>query len=66
MSHHLKKLSAKYALTASLVRMLEVMREEHGDDVDGVACDLSMTQQGEFFGNLAALIGDIELSGETL
>lgn len=66
MSHHLQKEEAKFALVAAILRMLIVMREEHGNQVDGVACDFSMTGQGDFNGNLAALVGDIEFHGESL
>lgn len=63
---HLKKSAAKFALIAAMVRMLDAMRDENGDQIDGIACDLSMTNEGDFYGNLASLVGDIEMHGESL
>lgn len=66
MSLHLQKEEAKFALIAAMLRMLLVMREEHGEHVDGIACDFSMSGQGDFSGNLASLVGDMEAYGESL
>ena len=63
---HLQKEEARMGLMAALVRMLIVMREEHGNQVDGVAADFSMSARGDFQGNLASLVGDIEFHGESL
>lgn len=63
---HFKKSAAKFALISAMVRMLDAMRDENGDHIDGIACDLSMTDEGDFHGNLASLVGDIEMHGESL
>ena len=63
---HIQKAEARFALVAAMLRMLIVMREETGLHIDGVACDFSMSGQGDFSGNLASLVGDIEFSGESL
>lgn len=66
MPRHLQKEEARFALVAAMLRMLIVLREEHGDHIDGVACDFTMSGQGDFGGNLAALVGDMEFHGESL
>jgi len=66
MSLHLKKSEAKFALMAAMLGMLTVMREEIGEHVDGIACDFSMSGQGDFQGNLASLVGDLTFHGESL
>lgn len=63
---HLQKSEAKFALMAAMLRMLNVMREETGLQVDGIACDFSMNESGNFEGNLASLVGDIVMHGESL
>lgn len=63
---HIQKSEAKFALMAAMLRMLVVMRQETGDHVDGIACDFSMSGQGDFSGNLASLVGDMEFHGESL
>lgn len=66
MSHHIEKQEARCALIAAMLRMLIVLREEQGEQVDGVACDFSMSPEGDFSGNLASLLGDHEFQGESL
>lgn len=66
MSLHLQKEEAKFALIAAMLRMLIVMRLEHGEHVDGIASDFSMSGQGDFSGSLASLVGNIEAHGESL
>lgn len=61
-----EKAEAKFALMAAMLRMLTVMRQENGNQIDGVACDFSMSEYGVFEGNLAALSGNLEFHGESL
>jgi len=63
---HIEKAEAKFGLMAAMLRMLTVLRQENGNQIDGVACDFSMNEYGIFEGNLAALSGDLEFHGESL
>lgn len=64
---HIRKERARATLRAALLGMLEVLREEVGEHIDGVAADLTLVphlQNAE--GNLAALSGDLVFSQESL
>lgn len=63
----LRKAKARATLRAALLEMLEILREESGDHIDGVAGDLSMVSHHEDFeGTFAALRGDLVLMQESL
>lgn len=63
---HIQKAQARFALVAAMLQTLAVFREEFGTEIDGIACDLTMTDDGQFSGNLSALSGDIEVQGGAL
>ena len=63
----IRKERARATLRAALLGMLEILREEAGDHIDGVAGDLSMmAHDQDSEGTFAALRGDLVLVQETL